>query len=109
MRAITKKMNEMKDAGVPLKERTSYYCSYSEGLRQGKKMDEAMAYAELTAEKRNKLQDKTFAVPSERKFPIHDRSHAANALARASGTKYEAQVKAAVHKKYPDMGKAAAQ
>ena len=61
--------------------------------------------AKLTAKKRNKLPTSTFAVPSERKFPIEDRSHAANAKSRASGTKYEAQVTAAVKRKYPSMGK----
>ena len=60
--------------------------------------------AKLTAKKRSGLAKSTFAVPSERKFPIEDRSHAANAKARASGTKYEAQVNAAVKRKYPSMG-----
>jgi hypothetical protein len=58
----------------------------------------------LTAWRRNRLPDSAFAIPEERKFPIEDRSHAANAKARASGTKYEARVNAAVKRKYPDMG-----
>lgn len=40
--------------------------------------------AKLTAKKRNDLKSSTFALPAERKFPINDRSHAANAKARAS-------------------------
>lgn len=64
-----------------------------------------MVEAELKAKKRNALPKKSFAVPGERKFPIHDKSHARNALARASGTKYEKQVRAAVHRKYPGIGK----
>ena len=58
----------------------------------------------LTTKARNKIPKGEFAIPEEEKFPIHDRAHAANAKARASGTKYEARVNAAVHKKYPDMG-----
>lgn len=59
--------------------------------------------ATLTAKKRNDLRTGQFAVPEERKFPIHDKSHARNALARASGTKYEARVKRAVYRKFPEM------
>lgn len=40
--------------------------------------------AKLTAKKRNALADYQFAIPSERKFPLNDRSRAANAKARAS-------------------------
>lgn len=39
--------------------------------------------AELTTSKRNKLPAKEFALPKERKFPVNDKSHAANAKARA--------------------------
>lgn len=63
--------------------------------------------AELTSKKRKALADQTFAIPDERKYPIPDRRHAANALARVAqfGTPEEkAKVKAAVHKKYPNMG-----
>ena len=62
--------------------------------------------AELTAKKRKALADQTFAIPDERKYPIPDRRHAANALARVeqNGTPQEkAQVKAAVKKRFPDM------
>lgn len=38
-------------------------------------------------------------------YPIPDRSHAANALARSSGKPVAAAVRAKVHAKYPDMGK----
>lgn len=40
--------------------------------------------SKLTTKARNSLPKKDFAVPSERKFPIENRSHAANAKARAS-------------------------
>lgn len=40
--------------------------------------------AKLTAAKRKKIPKSEFGMPAERKFPIPDRSHAANAKARAS-------------------------
>lgn len=40
--------------------------------------------AELRAETRNKLPDKAFAEPDQRKYPIEDKAHARNAKARAS-------------------------
>lgn len=64
--------------------------------------------AKLTAAKRNKLSSSTFALPGERKFPISDRSHAVNALSRASQSSIEgvkAKVRAAVHRKFPDLPK----
>lgn len=59
----------------------------------------------LHAAARKALPSKSFALPSERKYPIEDRSHAANAKARASGKPEQRQVDAAVARKYPDMGK----
>lgn len=40
--------------------------------------------APLTSKARNALNDKTFGLPGQRKYPMPDRSHAANAKARAS-------------------------
>lgn len=39
--------------------------------------------AKLTAKARKKIPSAEFALPKERKYPIQDRSHAANAKARA--------------------------
>lgn len=61
--------------------------------------------AKLKAKKRKALKKKSFAIPSKRAYPIHDISHARNALARASGKSVEAQVKKAVYKKYPSLKK----
>ena len=61
--------------------------------------------AKLTTKQRNRLGERSFAIPEERKYPIQDRSHAANALSRASGKPIEARVRAAVRKRYPDLGK----
>ena len=38
-------------------------------------------------------------------YPIPDASHARNALARASGKPVEAEVRAKVHAKFPNIGK----
>lgn len=62
---------------------------------------------ELTSKARNKLPDTSFVFPEERKYPIHDKRHAQNALARVAqhGTPDEqAKVKAAVHAKFPEIG-----
>jgi len=40
--------------------------------------------AKLTAKKRNSLPSSEFALPAERKYPVNDKSHAANAKARAA-------------------------
>ena len=63
--------------------------------------------ARLTARNRAKLPGSSFAGP-DRSYPIEDRSHAKNALSRVSqfGTEaLKAKVRAAVHKKYPDLPK----
>lgn len=59
--------------------------------------------AKLTAATRKKIPTKEFAGP-DRSYPIQDKSHARNALARVSGKPIEARVRAAVHRKYPGIG-----
>ena len=59
----------------------------------------------LTSKSRNSLSAGAFVFPDERRYPIHDESHARNALARASGKSEESKVRAAVHAKYPGIGK----
>jgi hypothetical protein len=61
--------------------------------------------AKLTAASRKKIPTKSFAIPGERKYPIENPSHARDALARASGKSVQGEVDAAVHRKYPNMGK----
>ncbi len=56
----------------------------------------------LTTKQRNALPPSDFAVPPDG-YPIHDLAHARNALARSSGKPEEAQVKAAVYKRYPQL------
>lgn len=60
----------------------------------------------LDYSERKHLPSESFAIPESRKYPIHDQNHAKNALARASGTSDEARVRAAVHRRYPSIGKA---
>lgn len=40
--------------------------------------------AKLTTKERKKIPKKEFGIPSERKYPMPDKSHAANAKARAT-------------------------
>jgi hypothetical protein len=64
--------------------------------------------AKLTAKARKAIPTKSFAEPKGRKYPIEDKSHARNALARVSqhGSPAEkSKVRAAVKRKYPSMGK----
>jgi hypothetical protein len=70
--------------------------------------------AKLTAKQRQHLPSSSFARPGKGvgpkgagsgSYPIPDKSHARNALSRASGKAVEAQVRAKVKAKYPDIGK----
>jgi hypothetical protein len=70
-------------------------------------MEEGMA-KELSTKDRKKLKRKSFALPGKRKYPIPDKSHARNALARVAqhGTPGEKKkVRAAVKKRFPSIGK----
>jgi len=63
---------------------------------------------ELKAKDRKKLSKKLFALPGKRKYPIPDKAHARNALARVAqnGTPAEQKkVKAAVKRRFPSIGK----
>jgi hypothetical protein len=60
----------------------------------------------LTTKKRKGLKKSSFAIPSERRYPIHDESHARNALARVAqhGSPMEKKrVRTAVCRKYPNF------
>ncbi len=62
--------------------------------------------AKLTTKERNALPNSAFALPKERKYPIHDLSHARNALARVAQFGNEAEktkVRNAVYKRYPEL------
>lgn len=63
--------------------------------------------AKLTYQERKHIPKKDFALPGGH-YPIEDKAHARNALARVSqfGTPEEkAKVRLAVHRKYPEIGK----
>jgi hypothetical protein len=59
--------------------------------------------AVLTSKARKKLPSTAFVFPADKRYPIHDRAHAANALARSKGKPEEAKVHAAVCRRYPDL------
>ncbi len=61
-----------------------------------------------STKERKKLSKKSFALPGKRKYPIPDKAHARNALARVEqhGSPAEKKkVKAAVKKRFPSLGK----
>ncbi len=62
--------------------------------------------AKLTSAQRNALPRSDFAQPSKRKYPINDRSHARNALARVSqhGTADEKRkIRRKIAQRYPSI------
>ena len=69
--------------------------------------------ARLSYGERKSMPKSEFAIPSEKKggkggYPIPDKAHARNALARVSqhgSSSEKATVRAKVHAKYPDIGK----
>ena len=63
--------------------------------------------AKLTARGRKRLKKTSFALPG-RRYPIHDKAHARNALARVAqngSASEKKRVRAAVHRRYPTMGR----
>jgi hypothetical protein len=64
--------------------------------------------AKLASRGRKRMRSSSFAIPSKRKYPINDIRHARNALARVAqhgSAKEKAQVRRAVKRKYPSIGK----
>jgi hypothetical protein len=64
--------------------------------------------AKLTSKQRDRMSKSTFAIPSRRAYPIPDKPHAIQALARVAqhGTPAEKrQVRTAVTKRYPSLKK----
>jgi hypothetical protein len=62
--------------------------------------------ARLKAKRRKSLPASAFAYPAQRRYPIHDKAHARNALARAAQAKTYgtyAHVAAAVRRRYPSI------
>jgi hypothetical protein len=62
--------------------------------------------AKLSSRGRKALKRSSFAILGKRAYPIHDRSHAANALARVSqhgSASQKAKVRAAVCRRYPGL------
>lgn len=64
--------------------------------------------AALTTAQRNRMPSRSFAIPGKRAYPIENKAHAQNAMARVAqhGTPSEkSRVAAAVHQRFPSMGK----
>ena len=64
--------------------------------------------AKLTGKQRKKLPKSSYALPGKRKYPIPDKAHAKNALARASQNESKAtqkKIRAKVTKRFPSLKK----
>jgi hypothetical protein len=62
--------------------------------------------AKLTYRERKELPTSEFAIPEERKYPVHNKDHAQNALVRVSqhGTPEERErVRRVVYRRYPEL------
>lgn len=94
----------------------------SHGIKEGSAKDKALdkkrgvkdmsrrgsgdvTLSKLSTAERNALPPSAFVFPGKREYPIHDRGHAIDALARSQGKPEAAAVKAAVYKRYPDLRK----
>ena len=78
----------------------AWYGEHGESNHGGKKR-----MSVLTTKQREALPDSAFAIPEERKYPIHDKNHARAALARVAefGTPEEKQrVAKAIKDRYPE-------
>lgn len=64
--------------------------------------------SKLTTAQRKNMPKSSFAIPSKApgpgSYPLNNTNHAGNALARSSGKPVAGQVRAAVKKKFPNMG-----
>jgi hypothetical protein len=79
-------------------------------IRLSFRFPESSAVARLTYKQRKNMGSDQFAVPSKRKggkggYPIPDKSHARDALARVANKSpaLRAKVRAAVHRKFPSI------
>lgn len=70
-------------------------------------IDDEAAKARLDAKERHALPDSDFALPEKREYPIQDENHARAALSMLhnASPKDQKRIKAAVHRRYPDIGK----
>jgi hypothetical protein len=78
----------------------AWYGEHGESNHGGKKH-----MSILTSKQRDALPDSAFAIPEQRKYPIHDKNHARAALARVAefGTPEEKQrVAKALKERYPE-------
>jgi hypothetical protein len=76
-------------------------------LEMAPKYKPAIVEKTLSTKERSNLPDSSFVFPKERKYPIHDKVHARNALSRVSqhgSTSEKKKVRAAIKAKYPDIG-----
>ena len=72
----------------------------------GSSMQRGDAVAKLTTKERDDLPKRSFAIPSERAYPVNDAHHARLALAmvaRYGSPDQQTEVRTAVKKRFPDI------
>lgn len=77
-------------------------------MRAAKAGAVTISMAKLTSKERKALPTSEFAEPAKRKYPINDKNHAKNALARVAqnGTPAEKkEIESKVKSKFPTIGK----
>jgi hypothetical protein len=101
MSPVEKALAKLGSAQVPVQDK-AFFVGFSAGLTEQVKIAN-----KLTAKGREGLPEGDFALAG-RRYPIEDKAHARNALARVAqhGTPGEkAKVESAVHSKFPAIGK----
>lgn len=64
--------------------------------------------AVLTTEERKRVPESKFGLPAKRKYPMPDKAHARNALARVAqfgNSEEKAKVRRKAHELYPGIGR----
>ena len=74
--------------------------------RFGPMFETLLEKSKLKSKQRNALPDSAFALPKTREYPIHDENHgrAALSMLHNASPADQKKIKAAVHRRYPDIG-----
>ena len=107
---VNEAIDNLGSAGELTKARWSGFCGWEPCTlckeAFGDRYEVLLAKAKLKSKARAALPDSAFALPESREYPIHDENHARAALSMLHNASPEQQskIKAAVHRRYPDIG-----
>lgn len=77
-------MKKEADADLELLEIETMLAKEARDMSIGEQVTDWLTKKKLTSSSRQELSDSDFALPDKRKYPIHDKAHVRNALARAA-------------------------